>query len=196
MKQLTEAEQKKLASFEALDLIAELERKDAGSFASENLQTFLSHHRDKTVQTPLSDDLKNPSVRVHYSFDDVDTSTSKQRANRLKSLMLALACMRFIMFFRKPKSPTALFTCLELFSYILPKKARAIAFEPAYNDLKSDYLETRRFKSKRQQRWLKFCFSVRGVAMIAGCFGVLLGEKGRKIILFFLPEPLRKLWRS
>jgi len=32
--------------------------------------------------------------------------------------------------------------------------------------------------------------------MIGSGFWVLTGENGRRVILFFLPEPLRKFWRS
>jgi hypothetical protein len=81
----------------------------------------------------------------------------------------------------------------ELFSFILPAKTRKEAYEPAFNDLKADYVRALQFKSSSEKRWLKFCFTIRTVAMVINCLWVLAGAKFRKVIWNSISESYRKL---
>ncbi len=86
----------------------------------------------------------------------------------------------------------------ELFSLILPRKARIKVFKPHYNEFKEDYLLAYcRYKSKWAKRWLNFCFTFRTVCMIVDCFRVSLGAKVWQLLLAtLLPEPARKFLRA
>lgn len=81
----------------------------------------------------------------------------------------------------------------QLFPFILPAKTRREAYEPAYNDLKADYITALQLKSPYEKAWVSFCFTMRTVAMVLDCFRVLAGEKFRKIIWNTISESYRKI---
>jgi hypothetical protein len=79
------------------------------------------------------------------------------------------------------------FAFAELFSFILPRRTRLEIFEPAYNDLKGDFLKARRkFKTNGARRWLAFCFGLHVSFMVANCFWVMCSERVKKLILSFV----------
>jgi len=80
------------------------------------------------------------------------------------------------------------------FQYILPPKTRREAFEPAYNDIKSDYLISLQYRSKWVRRWFCFCFICRTFFMVGECFWVAGGGKLKKLVLVFIPEAVRKFF--
>ena len=82
------------------------------------------------------------------------------------------------------------------FSYLLPRKTRERVFEPAYQDLFADHLETRRKRGKWFRRWLTFCFVFRTVLMVGDCFRALLADRGLRFLTSLLPEPLKRWWVS
>jgi len=80
-----------------------------------------------------------------------------------------------------------------LFSYLLSRKSREELFEPAYNDMLQDYLETRgQYRTKWAKRWLKLVFTLKTVSMVCGCMRAALVEKGKNAILCLLPGPFRQ----
>jgi hypothetical protein len=85
------------------------------------------------------------------------------------------------------------FSLVELFSFVLPPKARREIFEPAYNDMKGDFLKAlRRFNGRGQRRWLMFWFVVHTSFMIVNCFWVMCGTKVKRVLLALLPEGFRR----
>jgi hypothetical protein len=83
----------------------------------------------------------------------------------------------------------------ELFQFILPRKPRRELCEPAYNDLKADYLLARRYRSKIARIWLTFCFAFRTVAMVVDCFWLIAGKKMRAFLWLLMPEAIHRLWK-
>jgi hypothetical protein len=81
-----------------------------------------------------------------------------------------------------------------LFSYVLPRKTRRDVFEPLYNEMLADYLEARRYRGKWARRWLKVCFTLKTVAMVAGCFRAMVSDKLLSAVLALVPKGLRELW--
>lgn len=81
------------------------------------------------------------------------------------------------------------------FSFLLPKKIKVEAFEPAYNDMLADFLIAKnKYRSKAARRWLLVCFGFRTVLMIADCLRVFAQDKVWKGIEAFLPQGLRSWW--
>jgi hypothetical protein len=81
----------------------------------------------------------------------------------------------------------------ELFQFILPPKTRREAFEPAYNDLKEDYLKAQAYKSKWAKWWLCFCFILRTTFMVGDCFRVFFDVKMKNILLVLVPLAVREI---
>lgn len=54
---------------------------------------------------------------------------------------------------------TSIESFFELLSMILPPRTREQVFNPGFEDLKSMYLRTRKYRKPGQKRWLKFCFA-------------------------------------
>jgi hypothetical protein len=77
---------------------------------------------------------------------------------------------------------------LELLGFILPRRTRLESYEPYLYDLIADYLLARQFRSKWARRWLKACFAIRTISTVIKCFSLLLGEAGRKLLVYLLPE--------
>lgn len=87
------------------------------------------------------------------------------------------------------------FAFAELFSFILPPKAKREIFEPAFNDLKSDFLKARRkFKTNGRLRWLSFCFGLHVSLMVGSCFWVMCSERTKRLILRLVPDVIRRFW--
>ena len=86
------------------------------------------------------------------------------------------------------KNQTRIFSRVELVSMILPRTIRTESFEPAYNDLKGDFVKAfRQHKSKGAHCWLKFCFTVQVVIMFGQCFWLMCSGKVKRAILRWLP---------
>jgi hypothetical protein len=83
----------------------------------------------------------------------------------------------------------------ELFSFILPPGPRREAFEPAFNDLTEKYALARKFRGKWARRWIGFSFSFLSIVMLLDCVRIMLQSGAGKILLKFLPDPLRTWWR-
>jgi hypothetical protein len=65
-----------------------------------------------------------------------------------------------------------------LLAFLLPRKARAEAYEPAHQELLEDYLVARKlYRTKWARRWLTFCFMLRTVVMVAQSLRAWLGDK-------------------
>lgn len=76
------------------------------------------------------------------------------------------------------------FGFVELFSRILPLKVRTEAFEPAYHDLKGDFLRARRrHKSVWARRWIAFCFGTHALLAVAQCFWGMCNDTVRRAFL-------------
>ncbi len=83
----------------------------------------------------------------------------------------------------------------ELFSYILPHGVRKRVFEPAFNEMIEDYLETRgRYRTRWAKRWLTFAFTFRTALMVFDCFRALLTHRAFRFVSHLLPEPIRSWW--
>jgi hypothetical protein len=82
---------------------------------------------------------------------------------------------------------------VELFQFILPRTIRREAFEPAYNEIKKDYLLAQQYKSKWAKRWLCFCFICQTTYMIGDCFRVFFGSKLKSLLLLLVPVGVREL---
>jgi hypothetical protein len=88
-----------------------------------------------------------------------------------------------------------LFRIAELLSYALPRKTRLDVFEPAYNDIKGDFVKAmRRFKSKGARRWLAFCFGLHTSVLVVQCFWAMLSDRTKRAVLKFLPDSFRRWW--
>jgi hypothetical protein len=79
-----------------------------------------------------------------------------------------------------------------LFRYALPRRIQERVFLPCYYELLEDYLAVQgRYRTPWARRWLKLCFTLRTVGMVAGCFSAMLVDKAVCCILSFLPKPVR-----
>jgi hypothetical protein len=85
-----------------------------------------------------------------------------------------------------------------LFSYCLPRPVRDRYFEPAYNDLLQDYLETRgTYRTIWAKRWLKFYYTLHTVRLVGGClWGWLVNDKLFGLLCRLLPPWLAYLFRQ
>lgn len=76
------------------------------------------------------------------------------------------------------RTPDGLPRYWKLFSYILPHNTRKRVFEPAYQEMFEDYLETRgKYRTKWAKRWLAFTYTVRTAFMVLDCFRALVAHK-------------------
>ncbi len=85
-----------------------------------------------------------------------------------------------------PPAPELL-RSLKLFQFILNKDTRKRVFEPAYEDLKHQFLESRRFRTKWAQRWIRFAFSFRAIFLVLECFRVMVWDAA-------VIRPLRRMF--
>ena len=93
--------------------------------------------------------------------------------------------------------PGSLFRFWRLFSYILPRSTRERVFEPAFQDLQADYLETRgKYRTAWAKRWLRFCFGVRTVLMVGGCLRAWVQDAIVSWLMSFVPAEVRRWFRS
>ena len=89
------------------------------------------------------------------------------------------------------------FHFLGLSSRILPLGVRLEVFEPAFNDLKSDYLTARRrYKTKFSRRWLGLCFGFHVCRIIVQCLWGSCSETVKRVLLNLLPDIFRRLFGS
>lgn len=79
----------------------------------------------------------------------------------------------------------------ELFGFCLPRKTRDKVYEPCHVELLEDYQLARKYRTKWARRWLTVCFTFRTTVLIADCWRVLLKDGAVKILLGFIPWPLR-----
>ncbi len=83
----------------------------------------------------------------------------------------------------------------KLFSYILPKKIRKEAFDPAYEDLKESFLDSKEFWEKHR-RWLNIAFGFRTLWMVIECTRVAITSLTGKFIASLFPEFVREFFRG
>jgi hypothetical protein len=95
-----------------------------------------------------------------------------------------------------PRLLNRFFGWMELASRILPYRVRLEAFEPSYNDAKSDFLKARqRFKGKFQRKFLVVSFvSNVGLLIVQSAWG-MCSAKVKGAILWVVPEILRRFFR-
>jgi len=58
--------------------------------------------------------------------------------------------------------------------FLFCQQTRESLYNPSYQALLKDYLETRkaRFRTKWARRWLDFCFYVRTIGLFMQCWGI------------------------
>jgi len=94
---------------------------------------------------------------------------------------------------QKPTPPAGLLRFWRLFFYILPRTTRERVFEPAFNDLQVDYLETKgKYRTRWAKRWLVFCFTLRTVLMVDGCLRAWAQDATVSWLLSFVPDRVRR----
>lgn len=86
----------------------------------------------------------------------------------------------------------AILEAAKLFGYLLPRQLRLRVFQPSFEDLKSDYLETRRMRSRTVQRWLLACFCFKALLILIGALRALVTDS----LMWMLPKRLREWWIS
>ncbi len=82
----------------------------------------------------------------------------------------------------------------KLFSFILSRRTRERVFEPAYQDMLADHLESKKYRTKWARRWLTFCFALRTVLMVGDCLRAVAADKALIALARMIPEPLRRWW--
>jgi hypothetical protein len=78
----------------------------------------------------------------------------------------------------------------DLLQYCLSRKAREQIYEPAYNELLEDYLESRKYRTKWARRWVYFAFTLRTLLLMADCWREVFKDKLSGLV----PEWIRKWW--
>jgi hypothetical protein len=78
-----------------------------------------------------------------------------------------------------------------LFPFILPRSVRERVYEPAFEELKEDYLKALPlWTGWLSRRWLTFCFSVRTAGLFGGSIWAAMwdaiGSRARKLIFGFI----------
>jgi hypothetical protein len=160
----------------------------------------------------LKDSIKKPAVLFNFRGDPkiyidghfrpaIIKIERKSRLDRrkwwLQRMRVALLnCIDFSNSSHQGDLLRKIVTFWEFFQYLLPRKARYEAFEPAYNDLKADYLISLRHSSKWAKRWFCFCFICQTTYMIAECFRVFFGSKLKAISFILIPEGIRRFFGS
>jgi hypothetical protein len=79
-----------------------------------------------------------------------------------------------------------------LLPYCLPKKIQENIYKPAHNELLEDYLETRKYRTRWERRWLNFAFTLRTLLLIADCWRVILMNR----LAGLAPERIRQWWSA
>jgi hypothetical protein len=85
----------------------------------------------------------------------------------------------------------------ELLRFAMGARARELYFEPAYNDLLADHLESQlpRYQTTWTRRWIQACFFARTAGLIAQCMAVgLRGAIGAMVVPMALREAVLKWW--
>lgn len=85
----------------------------------------------------------------------------------------------------------------ELLKFAMGAKARERYFEPAYNDLLADHLESRlpKYQTPLARRWIQCCFAVRTAGLVVQCMAVgLRGAVGAVVVPVALRELIREWW--
>jgi hypothetical protein len=65
----------------------------------------------------------------------------------------------------------------ELFPFVLAHKLRADVYEPAYEELREDFVRAQQYKGTWEKRWIVFAFTVRTVLLVLECLRVAAGER-------------------
>lgn len=81
-----------------------------------------------------------------------------------------------------------------LFSFILDQHTRDRVFHPAYEDMKALHIESRRFRTKRAKRWLKFAFACRTILLFGECLRVMLFGWLTRPLAALIPALVRRWW--
>jgi hypothetical protein len=80
----------------------------------------------------------------------------------------------------------------DLLGYLLPPETRRRIYEPAMENLRADYYETRRrFRTRWSRRFLRFAFAFRTVLLLLDCFRVMGADR---LLLPLVPKTIRRWW--
>ena len=74
-----------------------------------------------------------------------------------------------------------------LFQYFLPRKLRERVYIPAYEDLKTDYAETKDYEGRWERRWLKVAFTSQTALLVVQSIAAALGIRITDLIGRLLP---------
>lgn len=84
----------------------------------------------------------------------------------------------------------------ELLGFLLGRTIRERIYTPIHHELLEDYLLAKRYRTKGARRWLAFCFTLRTLVLLAECVRAALADKGARLLLKLMPEPLREWWAT
>lgn len=86
----------------------------------------------------------------------------------------------------------------ELLKFVMGATMRQRVFEPAYNDLLADHLETRaaRFQTPWARHWIWVCFVLRTAGLVIQCTAVGVRSAAATILLGAIPLALRERIRE
>lgn len=119
------------------------------------------------------------------TFEDL-----KREFERMQKTLLRLAE-------GSPKKPTfiAVLRLPELGSYLLPPKVRRENFEPAFHDIKGDFLKAqKRFTSRRERQWLSFCFGLHTSVLVCQSAWAALSDRAKRALLRWFRNDWRNWW--
>jgi hypothetical protein len=139
---------------------------------------------DVTVITPADAEIIDDVLKSIGSMKGVAKPTEVTRRKIFQYLLQLRAAEET----EKKEAPhgrffVQLFKAIELGSFIIPVKARREAFEPAYNNSKSDYLiALREHKRGLARKWLTTCFTVHVAGLVWFTFWNMCSEKGKKAL--------------
>lgn len=95
---------------------------------------------------------------------------------------------------QKP-SVDCVFRFFQILSLLLSTKARNEIFDPAFNDLKGDFLNARRcHQTESARRRLTFGFTLSATFMFGNCFWLMCADKARSLVVRLLPDLFKRLW--
>jgi hypothetical protein len=79
-----------------------------------------------------------------------------------------------------------------LFGFCLRKKTRERIFEPALQDLLTQYLKAQQFSGRAERCWLTFCFTFRTISLISSCYKVVTSATAITVFMRFLPSGVKE----
>jgi hypothetical protein len=96
----------------------------------------------------------------------------------------------------RTSSGSSFLSLWEFFPYLLPHRVRERVFEPAHQEMLEDYLLTKRIRGRWARRWLSFCFTFRTALMVFDCLRAMAADRGIRLLLRLVPNPVKRWWIS